>query len=166
MYGRTFLDSVVSIVPLPVLELVGYAYTKPLADRIVDTSPDIALGGGWGSSLVAELYYNFGMPGCLGFLIIGGYVGKSYFNFVNSANIYSGLKVMTVAIMYTMMMRNDSGSCWRLLIYAFIIIILLKRKREDTFVELELARNRESREGLSMRPSPAASNPSPLNSPA
>ena len=166
MYGRTFLDSVVSIVPLPVLELVGYAHTKPLADRIVDTSPDIALGGGWGSSLVAELYYNFGMPGCLGFLIIGGYVGKSYFNFVNSANIYSGLKVMTVVTMYTMMMRNDSGSCWRLLIYAIIIITLLKRKREDTFVELELARNRKSREGLSMRPSPAASNPSPLNSPA
>lgn len=165
MYGRTFLDSAVSIVPLPLLEVVGYGYTKPLADRIVDTSPDIALAGGWGSSLIAELYYNFGMLGCLGFLVIGWYVSKSYFNFVNSANIYSGLKVMTVVSMYTMMMRNDSGSCWRLLIYAFIIITLLKRKREDAFVEQELARNRNSRGDLSMRPSPAALNPAPLNSP-
>jgi hypothetical protein len=155
MYGRTFLDSAVSVVPLPILEFVGYGYTKPLADRIVDNSPDIALAGGWGSSLIAELYYNFGMLGCFGFLIIGWYVSRSYFNFVDSGNIYSGLKVMTVVSMYTMMMRNDSGSCWRLLIYAFILITLLKRKREDSFVEQELARNNSSREYFSSRPDPA-----------
>jgi hypothetical protein len=149
MYGRTFVDSAVSVVPLPILELGRYRYAKPLADTIVDNSPDVPLSEGWGSSLVAEFYYNFGMLGSLGFFAIGWFISRAYFDFIGTGNIYSGLKVMTVVSMYTMMMRNDSGSCWRLLLYAFLVVALLKSRREGSFINQELLRIRDTRENSS-----------------
>jgi hypothetical protein len=166
VYGRTILDSTVSVIPLPILELTGYRYAKPLGDTIVDNSPDMPLASGWGSSLIAELYYNFGMFGSLVFLVIGWFIGRAYFDFIASGNIYSGLGVMTVVSMYTMMMRNDSGSCWRLLIYAFLVVALLRSRRENSFVKHELIRVRKLRDDLLRRGSNSSLGSSPSSSPA
>jgi O-antigen polysaccharide polymerase Wzy-like protein len=140
MYGRTFIDSIVSVVPLPILNLVGYRFVESPATWIVENSPDIGLNEGAGSSLIAELYYNFGMLGCLSFLIIGWYISRAYFKYAFSGNIFTGLNVMTVVALYTVMMRNDSGGCWRLLIYGFIVVALLRRKREDSFMNWQKAK--------------------------
>ena len=136
MYGRTLVDSTLSVVPLPFLKLLGYSSVEPLPDRIVDNSPDIPLFEGMGSSLVAEFYDNFGMFGCVGFLIIGWYLGRTYFKYVLSGDIFAGLNAMTVATMYTVMMRNHSGMYWRLLIYGFVAVALLRRKRERSFAKV------------------------------
>ena len=140
MYGRTFVDSIVAVVPLPILNFVGYRFAESPANWIVENSPDIALNEGAGSSLVAELYYNFGMLGCLGFLIIGWHISRAYFKYSFSGNMFTGLNVMTVVALYTVMMRNDSGGCWRLLIYGFIVVALLRRKREVSFANYQRAK--------------------------
>lgn len=131
MYGRTFLDSAVAVIPLPLLKLTGYGFTESLADRIVDISPDIPLFEGAGSSLVAEFYYNFGILGCLGFAIIGWYIGQSYFRYAFSGDVFTGVEVMTFVSVYTLMMRNETGSSLRLLIYAFLIVTSLRRRQES-----------------------------------
>lgn len=131
MYGRTFADAAVSIIPLPVLDLMGYKFENSLANQLVDNAPDLGPDEGFGSSLIAELYYNFGMVGCLAFLAIGWFISRAYFRYRFSGNIFLGLKVMTVAIMYTVMMRYDAGSCWRLLVYAFIVVAIMEKNHTN-----------------------------------
>lgn len=152
VYGRTFFDSVVAVIPLPVLKLTGYGFTESLADRIVDISPDISLFGGAGSSLVAEFYYNFGMLGCLGFLIIGWYIGRSYFKYAFSGDLFTGLKVMTVVSVYTVMMRNETGSSLRLLMYAIVITTLLRHQQEKSFLRRHASREQSIGSNVSSEP--------------
>jgi hypothetical protein len=166
MYGRTFVDSIVSVVPLPILNLVGYRFAESPATWIVENSPDIGLNEGAGSSLIAELYYNFGMLGCLSFLIIGWFISRAYFKYAFSGNIFTGLNVMTVVALYTVMMRNDSGGCWRLLIYGFIVVAVLRRKREDSFVNCQKAKGSNLRGTPVIGVSPKLAAPAPLDNQA
>ena len=160
MYGRTFADSIVSVVPLPVLKLTGYRFVQSLSDRIVDISPDIPLNEGAGSSLIAELYFNFGMLGSLGFLIIGWFISRAYFKYLLSGDLFTGVKIMTIASMYMVMMRNESSSSWRLFIYMFLVVAFLRRKREESFVSYQVSRRKNSLRDLSTQASTDLANPS------
>ena len=130
VYGRTFLDGIVSTLPLPLLHVVGYNFGPSLTEFVVDNSPNSIVYSGPGSSVVAELYYNFGTFGCLGFVAIGWFVARSYFKFRCTGDIFAALIAFTVAGMYTVMMRNDLSSAFRLIVYAYIMISIMRKKRE------------------------------------
>lgn len=128
VHGRTFLDAAVSVVPLPLLNLAGYHPAQSLTEFVVAESPAAPQYRGPGSSLIAEFYYNFGMLGCLGFAVIGWYISRAYFRYVISGDVFVAVKVMTVVGMYTVMMRDDIGSSLRLIVYAFIVLSLLRSR--------------------------------------
>lgn len=160
VYGRTILDSALSVIPLPVLKLVGYEFAPSLGNWIVDNSPDLAPNEGAGSSLVAEFYYNFGMMGCAFFVIIGWTISKYYFKYIYHGDIYIGVGITTVAAMYTVMMRNDIDSSFRLLVYTFIIIKILKNSEQNL-----RGRSRDTSRGLDSASVPGRT-PSDLLGPA
>lgn len=137
MFGRSFVDAAVAIIPLPILKFTGYRFAESTGDWIVDNSPDIPLNEGAGSSLIAELYHNFGMLGSLGFLLIGWYISRAYFKYAFTGDIFTGVKVMSVVGVYVVMMRNEVGSVFRLLLYAFVIVALLRRRRKASFIGLD-----------------------------
>jgi len=135
-FGRTFLDAAISVVPLPVLNFLGYKFAPSLTGFVVDSSPNSIIYAGPGSSLVAEFYYNFGILGCLGFMAIGWFIAKSYFTFIFWGDIFSGVQAATVASMYTAMMRNDFASSFRLILYALIILYILRKKRQGSMSQV------------------------------
>jgi hypothetical protein len=134
-YGRSFLDATISVIPSPVLHLVGYEPAVLPSAWLAESSPDVGPFNGIGYSLVAEMYYNFGMPGCLGFFAIGWYIGSTYFRYVFRGDIFAALNVLTVVAMYTLHMRSDAPTYLRLLIYGFIIVAYLKRERVASFLK-------------------------------
>lgn len=137
LYGRTLADAALSVIPLPLLQLTGYKPAESPVEFVVNNSPDDPLYRGPGSSLIAELYYNFGMVGCGGFLIIGWYLSRAYFKYLITGDLFIGIMTATVTGTYTVMMRDDLVSSFRLLAYAAIAIVFLRRKRSASFISAE-----------------------------
>ena len=130
VYGRTLADSALSVIPLPFLKVVGYEPQDPLGEWIVHQSPDLEAFTGLGSSLPAELFYNFGMISCLLFLGIGWMISRAYFRYIFMGDMFTAVQVMTVAAMFLVVMRDDTESYFRLLVYASLIVSFLRWKKE------------------------------------
>jgi hypothetical protein len=126
-YGESFLDAAFSVIPKPLLDKTGYEQPIQPSVWMIRHSPDVGFYNGMGYSLVAEMYYNFRMLGCLGFLLIGWFLGRTYFKYLFTGDVYAALNSMIVAVFLTLHMRSDSGVYLRLMIYSFLMVGLLKR---------------------------------------
>jgi len=126
-HGKTFFYAFVYLLPKFYLEGLGIQpdYLRP-SDWLVEHSADVPFGGGIGYSLVAESYLNFGMAGCLLFLVIGWFVAKKYFNFIINGDRFSLLHAMNIVITLSLHMRNDSLAYMRIIIYGSLFIELLR----------------------------------------
>jgi len=126
-HGQTFFYSFVYLLPKFYLDGLGIQpdYLRP-GDWLVEHSADVPFGGGIGYSLVAESYLNFGMAGCLLFLVIGWFVAKKYFDFIINGDRFSLLHAMNIVITLSLHMRNDSLAYMRIIIYGSLFIELLR----------------------------------------
>jgi len=136
VHGKTFFFAFVYLLPKFYLDGLGFQpdYMRP-SDWLVANSADVPYGGGIGYSMVAESYLNFGMAGCLLFLLVGWFIAKKYFDFILSGNRYSLLHAMNIVITLSLHMRNDSLAYTRIIVYGFLFIELLRwldrRNRAD-----------------------------------
>lgn len=128
IYGQSFLDAVIYLVPRAIVDGLGLqtGFVTPSV-WLVDQSPDIKSGAGLGYSLVAESYLNFGWFGPLIFLPIGAFIGWHYSDGRNRNDTFSILLAYNVAIIYSLHMRNDAGTYLRAIVYGYMIIELARR---------------------------------------
>jgi oligosaccharide repeat unit polymerase len=133
VYGQSFLAAAVSVVPKPLLDRVGYREPTPPSMWLVENSPDVPVGHGIGYSLVAEVYYNFGMPGCLLFALFGFAISTGYFRYIFSGDMFAIVLTLNVSVMLMLHMRNDVASYLRLVVYVAVLLAYLKWHRRRTF---------------------------------
>jgi hypothetical protein len=127
VYGQTFFNSLVYLLPKFYLDVMGFhpGILRP-SEWLIERSGDIPLGGGIGYSLVAEAYYNFGMVGCLLFLLIGWFISTNYFRYILFNNKFSLLHALNFVIILALHMRNDTEAYLRYLVYGSLFIELLR----------------------------------------
>lgn len=150
-YGESFLDAALSVVPAPILKQIGYEQPIQPSVWLATSSPDVGYYNGIGYSLVAEMYYNFRMYGCLGFFLIGWFLSSSYFRYVLYKDIFSCLSALVVAVIFTLHMRSDSGVYMRVLLYSFAVVALLRHERTAVVAKALLNRNRSRSMQLTFR---------------
>lgn len=123
MYGRTVLDAATTVVPTPILDFFGVhrELFRP-SEWLVANSPDIEKGSGFGYSLVAESYLNFGYWGAVFFFPLGWFVSRNYFVAVLQGNAFAGLYAYTLVVLLALHMRNDIAAYLRVVLYGFLII--------------------------------------------
>lgn len=137
VYGKTFAAAALSVFPTPILNTVGYQEPTPPSNWLVENSPDLSPTHGIGFSLVAEAYYNFGMPGCALFALFGFSIASGYFRYIFRNDIFIVILTMTVVGLIALNMRNDVIDYFRLIIYVAVIMAYLKSSRRSAF-ELKL----------------------------
>jgi len=126
-HGLTFLDAFVYLLPKFYLDGLGYqSIVQRPSEWIIEHSGDIPYGGGIGYSLVAEAYYNFGMPGCLLFAFIGWFVARNYFKYVLTGDRFSLLHSLNIVTILSLHMRNDVIGYMRFIVYGSLFIELLR----------------------------------------
>jgi len=143
LYGQSIFDAIVYLLPRALIDGIGlHTGFTPLSEWLVERSSDVKLGGGLGYSLVAESYINFGIFGCILFALVGWFVAKKYYAFTMRQNIFGGLHAFNVAIILSLNMRNELGTCLRFLIYGYILIEILRiLSRRRTASEFGVAKN-------------------------
>jgi len=126
-HGLTFLDAFVYLLPKYYLDGLGYqSIIQSPGDWLIEHSADIPFGGGIGYSLVAEAYYNFGMPGCLLFAFIGWFVSRNYFKYILHGDRFSLLHSLNLVIILSLHMRNGAMAYMRFIVYGSLFIELLR----------------------------------------
>ncbi len=127
-YGLSFLQALVFVIPAPVINLVApYWRIQPPSEWLIAQSADVGPGEGLGYSLVAEVYLNFGLVGCLLFLPIGWIIANEYFRFRFRRDVFSGLQSLSLAVLLALHMRNDSVTYVRVLVWGAAAIWLCRR---------------------------------------
>jgi hypothetical protein len=140
VFGKSFLYAVVYLLPKVLVDGIGVqpGLTRPSV-WLAESSGDVPFGGGLGYSFVAETYYNFGMAGCLLFLLAGMFIGIKYYNYRFSGNRYSLLHASFVSVIYSLHMRSDAETYFRYLVYGCVIVEAV-RVLNDYFLGIEKER--------------------------
>ena len=127
VHGQTFFNSIVYLLPKYYLDGLGFhpGIMRP-SEWLVENSADVSYGGGIGYSLVAEAYYNFGMTGCLLFVLIGWFVARTYFRYILFDDRFSLLHALNIVIILSLHMRNDTEAYLRYIVYGSLFIELLR----------------------------------------
>ncbi len=124
-YGLSFLHALVFVVPAPLISLVAPGWTiQPPSEWMIAQSSDVGLGHGLGYSLVAEVYLNFGVVGCLLFLLVGWVVSHQYFRFRLRRDLFAGLQSLSLTALLALHLRSDSVTYLRVLVWGAAAIWL------------------------------------------
>lgn len=128
IYGRSFFDALVYLIPRPIVDGLGFrtGFVTPSV-WLVEQSGDLNFGEGLGYSLVAESYLNFGWLGALIFVPLGAFVGWHYFEGRERRDSFSLLLAYNVAILYSLHMRNEVGTYLRAIVYGYMLIEMTRR---------------------------------------
>jgi hypothetical protein len=128
IYGRSFFDALVYLIPRPIVDGLGFrtGFVTPSV-WLIEQSGDLSFGEGLGYSLVAESYLNFGWLGALIFVPLGVFVGWHYLDGKERKDSFSLLLAYNVAILYSLHMRNEVGTYLRAIVYGYILIELTRR---------------------------------------
>ncbi|HMD36579.1 MAG TPA: O-antigen polysaccharide polymerase Wzy [Vicinamibacterales bacterium] len=129
-YGASFLESALELVPLTSRFARSVVPVERPSEWLLARVATVPQGKGFGYSLVAEAFFNFGYAGCLLFVLLGAFVGRYYFGYLKTGSTYLFLMASSVAVMLSLHMRNDSGSFLRTLLISFIMFHVLKRVSE------------------------------------
>jgi len=130
-YGASFLESALEIVPLTSRFARSLIPVERPSEWLLARVGTVPQGRGFGYSLVAEAFFNFGYAGCLLFILLGAFVGRYYYGYLKTGSTYMFLMASSVAVMLSLHMRNDSGSFLRTLLISFIMLFLIKRLSES-----------------------------------
>jgi oligosaccharide repeat unit polymerase len=125
--GTSFLSNVFEMLPLASNVIRDYVPVDRPSEWLVGRAASLASGEGFGFSMVAESFFNFGYLGCLVFLGLGTFIGRYYFGFLRTGSRYKYLVATIVAVMLTLHMRNDSGSYLRTLLISLVVLQALHR---------------------------------------
>lgn len=129
--GQSFLVSGFSVFPgFTRLVTDLFNYVRP-SQWLVDNSLGLATGEGFGFSVVAETYLNFGLFGIFLFFILGYFIGRTYKRSVVRKKSIMFLFILYLAILLALGFRNDSESYARQLLMAYPILILLFYARQS-----------------------------------
>jgi O-antigen polysaccharide polymerase Wzy len=140
-YGASFLESALEIVPLTSRFARWLIPVERPSEWLLARVGTVPQGKGFGYSLVAEAFFNFGYAGCLLFILLGAFVGRYYYGYLKTGSTYMFLMASSVAVMLSLHMRNDSGSFLRTLLISFIILFVLKRVSESARNGVDAAAN-------------------------
>lgn len=125
LYGLSFLDAFVFVVPGPVISLLAPGWKiQPPSEWLIAQAPDVGVGEGLGYSLVAEVYLNFGVCGCLLFLLIGWIISYQFFRFRFRRDAFAGLQSLSLTALLALHLRNDSVTYLRVLVWGAVVIWL------------------------------------------
>lgn len=159
-YGKTFAAAALSVIPKPLLDKVGYQEPTPPSIWLVENSPDVLPGHGIGFSLVAEAYYNFRMPGCVLFALIGFSIATGYFRYIFRNDMFSVVLIMSVTALLMLNMRNDTVDYFRLIVYLTALMAYLRSSRRHAFeLQLRAARSEIIRHYRALMRGTRAANP-------
>ena len=125
LYGRSFLDALVYVVPNPVVTLVAPEWKAQSPGLwMLEQSPDVPIGEpvGMGYSLIGEAFLNFRLLGCLLFLLIGWLVAYEYFALLFRGDLFAGLQSVNLVVLLSLHLRNDSMAYARVLIWSAVLI--------------------------------------------
>ncbi|MSQ48413.1 MAG: O-antigen polysaccharide polymerase Wzy [Deltaproteobacteria bacterium] len=126
-WGASFLQSTLETIPMTSNVIRSYVHIDRPSEWLLAKVATVNEGQGFGYSLVAEAFLNFGYLGCLLFFFLGAFVGRNYFGFLRTGSRYMYLMATSVAVMLSLHMRNDSGSSLRTLIISFMMFAVLHR---------------------------------------
>jgi len=140
-YGASFLESALELVPLTSRFARFVVPVERPSEWLLARVATVPQGKGFGYSLVAEAFFNFGYAGCLLFVLLGAFVGRYYYGYLKTGSTYMFLMAASVAVMLSLHMRNDSGSFLRTLLISFIMFFVLKRLSESTGSVADAAAN-------------------------
>jgi len=122
-YGRSFADAFVYVIPGPIVKMiVPYWTVDPPSNWLISQSADTVAGEGLGYSLVAEVFLNFGVWGCLLFLVIGWLIAYQYFGYRFRRDIFAALQSLNLVVLLSLHLRNDSITYVRVLIWGALVI--------------------------------------------
>ena len=137
IFGKSIIDAVLYLLPRALIDGCGLqtGFIRP-SEWIVQMSSDVIPGEGMGYSLVAEVYLNFGMAGCVLFALIGWFIAKHFYSFVFYNDRFCALHAFNVAVIYSLHMRSDMATYLRALVFGFIFIEILRILQRKTPVRV------------------------------
>src|SRR6185437_13391886 len=127
MWGTSFLDAIMSLVPTPLWSALGVgSHAFHPSVWLVQNSGDVAFGAGLGYSLVGEAYLNFGMLGCLMFIPIGWFVARQFARANRTSFSFGDIHALNIAVLLSLHMRNDFITYFRTIVWAVLLVELLR----------------------------------------
>ena len=123
LHGGSFAAAFIYVVPGPLVKWMAPGWTvEPPSEWLLKQSADSVAGEGMGYSLVAEVFLNFGIAGCLVFLLIGWLVAYLYFGFRFRRDVFAALQSLNLVILLALHLRNDSVTYVRVLVWGAVAI--------------------------------------------
>ena len=140
LYGSSFLYGFLIVIPSPILDWFGllhFFYIDRPSQWLINNSSDVPENSGLGFSLIAEVYLNFKLWGCLAFFPLGWFFATQFIIFLRASISYTNIFILSCAIFLTLGIRNDSVTWIRYMVYTYIILLFYK--------QLSIPRDRSSR---------------------
>lgn len=120
-YGSSYARSLLELIPI-ITNKIEFIYNIPRpSEWLIENLNNLKEGQGYGFSIIAEAYYNFGWLGSFLFIALGYSI-----NYLYSKYVISGLPIYYLAsyfpsVLLLLHARNDSGSYLRVLLWGLLI---------------------------------------------